>query len=533
LKRRRYHCGGLRINPNYIASFKTCTHIGDDESDPSDSMRDDPVPPLAPYLSPRAHLENLNELQRLATSRPAGIPLHMSIDFEGGMSTDIMRGGYPLFPSAMGLACSRSEDLVYSVARATARILRASGVTNVHSPVLDINSNPDNPEINIRSFGDTPRKVVRFARATCQGYMDGGLIPTGKHFPGRGDSGSDAHYDIVVCRHGKEHLLKNELYPYVQLIKTGLPSIMLAHQIVPALGDAKLPITISRPVIQDFIRKQLDFNGVITTDSMQMEGIKKICSPSLASARAIAAGVDLVLFKDEDLEEVASAIKTTVDFVRNGQISQERLSQSVVRVLTMKRSIGLLKTKGANDPAKLEKLLVSPSLSKLVKKAAQHATLLVRDTKKLLPLKCSQKILVVEQSMFMARFCNDECFHPYMLWEMVRKVCPEADLFKLGFYGEEHDLKELLSKVNTYDAVIASNTYSGGSMPNTGFLSKLARKVRNLVVVTNTPYLLTVADSMDCVLCCFSDYSPSLQVAVEIMFGRQQPGRYWPIRFRP
>ncbi|HBG27279.1 MAG: hypothetical protein A2Y10_02405 [Planctomycetes bacterium GWF2_41_51] len=524
-----FNCGGLRITPNVKVSYSNYKQI----KAKTTSRPQDVVPIPSVNLSPYAHLDVLNEFQNIATSRNFGIPLHISLDWEGGISADICRGGYPLFPSAMGLACSKDAKMIETIMCCSGKLLRASGITNIHSPVLDINSNPENPEINIRSYGDTPIKVAHYAKAALKGYLKGGIIATAKHFPGSGHTHKDAHYYTIVLDKSKKELMKNEIYPYIELIKEGLPSIMLGHLICPALDNSRLPATISKKIIQDFIRKELGFEGVVTTDSMTMEAMQKICPATEACALAIQAGVDMVLYKTEDLELVKKTIGYAISMVKNRKISEDQIDASVKRVLVMKNNINLFQTKGYNNPEILQKMLTSEKIHKLAQKAADNAALLIRDRKKLLPLKPTQKILVVEQSMFTARYCNDEYFHPYMLWEMLRKYYPGTELFKLDFYGNDNNLCELLKIIPEFDIVIATNMYNRGSFPNTQFLNKLADKVQKLVIITNTPYPLTVSKKMDGVLCLFSKFTPSLKTAVEILFDTKKASKNWPIKFRP
>jgi len=527
-----FQCGGIRITPSVFVKYKRYKKVEEDTSRHKKSEAD-PLVPLSPCLSPRAHLENLNELQKMAVSRPCGIPLHVAIDNEGGQAADVVRGGYPLYPAAMGQASTRDEKLIYQCWRAIAELNRASGVTNVHSPVLDINVDPRNPEVNCRAFGDTPAKVARYAAAACRGLAAGGLIATGKHFPGRGDSHQDAHYELPTSHKSRKELFRGELYPYIQLVKQGLmPSIMLAHQVVPALGDAKYPATVSPAIVQGLMRNQLGYEGVITTDSLTMEGLLKFYSSEEASARGIAAGVDLILHKSEDLEEVEDALVMTRDFVKKGIIPEQQLDDSVMRILKMKEGLGLFQTKGYCDPDVLEERLAAPKYRTLAKKAAGRATLLMRDRKRWLPLDPKARVLVVEQGMFQAKFCNDEHFHAYMLWEFVRRYVPSANLHRLEFFGTDEDLREVAKMAKDYDVVIASSYYSRGAMSNARFLCKLAKRLKGkpMPVVSGTPYALSAPKELDCAVCVYSDNPLALQTAADVLFGKQKAGRTWPVK---
>lgn len=523
---RDLHAGGLRYTPNYHASFAKYKKVGapepsEENTDTNDEERQtDVMPPLSPNLSPAALVGVLNELQTIAAQRPVGVPLHLSFDSEGGVSGDILRGGYPMFPAMMGLAAADDDGLVTRVARAIARLHRASGMHFMHSPVLDVNVDPRNPEINVRAFGDTVEKVSRLGRAFLRGLTEGGIAATAKHFPGRGDSAVDAHYELPVCPADADAMQNIHLAPYRDLIREGLPAIMLAHTLYPGLGDDKLPATVSKRIVQGVIRDELGFDGVVTTDSITMEGILKIYPAEEASARAIEAGVDLVLFKNEDLDLCRQAVDTVVRFVEEGTIPAERLDASVARILTLKERFGLLDTEGRVDPAAVRGTIDDAAINALATEAAGRATLLLRDRKGALPIARSAKVLVVEQSMFLDRFCNDEYFHPYSFWKILRGVCPEADLVRLGFTGASADLEEAAARAREADVVVATNWYNRGAAPNTPFVEKLiAATDRPVAVVTNTPYELSATEAMDCVLCVFSEFVPSLRAAARILYG--------------
>ncbi len=228
------------------------------------------IPGPGVFVSPEQYAERLNMLQQIACSRDPGIPLHISIDQEGDISRDFSFAGINLFPSAMGLTAAGDPKIAYQACKAVAQQLSAIGMTNIHSPVLDVNMNPQNPEINIRAYGDDPEIIAKFALASIKGYMDGGLAPTAKHFPGRGDSDIDAHYAVPTVSGDRARLDKVELHPYKALIAAGLPSIMLAHTTVPAVDPSMEISTVSRRIVTDCLRGELGFEGVITTDAITM-----------------------------------------------------------------------------------------------------------------------------------------------------------------------------------------------------------------------------------------------------------------------
>ena len=221
-------------------------------------------------------------------------------------------------------------------------------MTNIHSPVLDVNMDPNNPEINIRAYGDDPEIVAEYALASIKGYMDGGLVPTAKHFPGRGDSDVDAHYAVPTVAGDWKRLEKIELYPYRVMIENGIPSIMFAHTTVPTIDPSMEISTVSKKIVTGLLREKLGFEGVISTDSITMGALMEKYGVGKSCALAIWAGCDLVLNKTED-EFRDQGFCELKRFVEDGKISEGQLNATVKRILTMKYNLGLFEKKGQVD----------------------------------------------------------------------------------------------------------------------------------------------------------------------------------------
>ncbi|MDD3925457.1 MAG: glycoside hydrolase family 3 N-terminal domain-containing protein [bacterium] len=519
------HAGGLRITPNAVVNFKRYKKVLDIDAD---GNKRDPGPVPTPHMLPEELQRTLNDLQELAVSRPHGIPLHISADVEGGVSADISRG-YPLFPSSMGLACQDDPDLFYRVAKAVARSLRTTGVNMIHSPVLDVVDHPFSPEINIRSYADDPQKVALYAGEALRAFSEEGVIATGKHFPGRGYSRKDVHYEEDICSVLLEDMLDGELLPYTQLIAAGLPAVMLAHSIYPGLGS-DLPVTISGEIAQKLLKERMGFKGVVTTDAITMEGILSICPVEEACARAIQAGCDLVLYKTTDVKAARLAMETVKSWVMDGRIPEERIDDGVRRILAMKADAGLFDEGWRTVPEELRAHLDDPEVRNLSRRAAQVATLGMRDRKNILPVSGGSKILVVEQAMFLCRYTYDSDFHPYMLWEYLDNIYPGAGLVRLDMFGTDEDLAEVRETASGYDLIVATNIYSRGARPNTDFLKQvIARTDKDVIVVTNSPFPATVTGEMDTVVCIFSEMPESLRAGAEVIAGRLPAGNRLPI----
>src|SRR4030042_862245 len=188
-------------------------------------------------ITPGDYTKDLNKLQKFALSRPSGIPLHMTIDFEGDFKNDYMAGGIRQFPSPMGMAAIGDTKLTYKINNTIARQLSNIGVSQMYSPVCDVNINPRNPEIGVRSFSDDPETCAKHVVAFIQGLQDGGIAATAKHFPGRGDSATDAHDVLDVIRADKKRMQEVELVPFKAAIAAGVKAIMTGHSVSPAYDE--------------------------------------------------------------------------------------------------------------------------------------------------------------------------------------------------------------------------------------------------------------------------------------------------------
>lgn len=271
---RHHHVGGLRIAQKFAPGASDGRN---------GSLKDDPFrrPGLDTFDRPdqmerigcsaAEFARTLNELRDMALDRPGGVPLHMAFDQEGEGADFLFE--QRLYPLPMGLVASGDPALAYRVALALARQTRALGANMIHSPVLDVNTDPANPEIGPRSYGDDPDTVIRFALESLRGFHDGGIAATGKHFPGRGHSNTDAHFGLPEIDLDRETLMRVHLAPYKALIAAGLPCIMAAFTAYPALGAAGVPAATCRAVVTDLLRGELGFRGVVTTDNVQMGGL--------------------------------------------------------------------------------------------------------------------------------------------------------------------------------------------------------------------------------------------------------------------
>lgn len=525
----KYQCGGLRLTPHarlfgsYVdpKSGKSIVNVVDTKGYKNGVH--------APYTGAEEYRKILQELQEVAMSRPLGIPLHFSYDQEGGTSADFNFGGVNIFPKPMGIRATGDSRLAYEVAMAVSRQSRAVGFNWIHSPVLDINSNPDNPEIYTRAYSDRVEDVVEYSIQSCLGFKEGGLIATGKHFPGRGDSAVDAHFEMPMINVDKDTMLKRELLPYRVLIEKGLlPSIMIAHSVFPAIDDKDVA-TVSKKVLTGLLREELGFEGVITTDSMTMGGIAVKYGVANACAMALEAGADLVLMKAEN-KLVGETIDTIKKFVQEGRISQEELDKKVYRVLSLKYEYGLF-NQGSLWDEKPEEVIKDEKVVNLSKLVARKSVLVAKDKGGVLPLSKTEKVLVIEQ---INKTPNDMYWHPGVLYKHCMKYNKNAAYLETAYRYDEEDKARITEAVKDFDTIVITNFYIRGSLSNNEFIAELLKdKSKKIVVVTNTPYpLLSIPEGTENLVITFATSPHNIEATAGVLFGKITAEGEWPIEYQ-
>ena len=317
----------------------------------------------------------------------AKVPLFIGIDAEWGLSMRL--DSTYRYPWNMTLGAIQDLKLIEKVGANMAKESKRLGVHFNFSPVLDINTNPKNPIIGFRSFGENKKIVAEKAIALMKGIQDNGVYTTGKHFPGHGDTATDSHYALPLVTASKEHLEAIELYPYRRMFDEGMVSVMVAHLSVPSLeSDAAVPTSLSKKVVTDLLKKELGFDGLIFTDALNMKAASNFKKPGDIDLEALLAGNDVLLFS----ENVPVAVEKLRTAYQDGTLTEERLAESVKKILKYKYKIGL----NAYEPVELINLyneLNAPVKNALTYQLYENAVTVVKNEDDLLPIKkLDQKI---------------------------------------------------------------------------------------------------------------------------------------------
>jgi beta-N-acetylhexosaminidase len=338
-----------------------------------------------PYLlrsEPYEAAELLNRLQD-----ESKLPLLFAADFERGVSMRLL--GTTVFPHAMAFGGDGKVEDAETFGSITALESRAIGIHWNFFPDADVNSNPANPIINTRSFGEDPKQVGDLVAAYIKGAHEGGMLTTVKHFPGHGDTATDSHLGVASVNVDRAHLDSIELPPFRQAIAAGVDSVMVAHVTVPALdSDPNHVATISPAIVSDLLEKQLGFKGIIVTDALDMAGLTHLFANNVgrAAVEAFKAGNDLLLIP----ADFPASYNAMLQAVQSGEISRERLDHSVLKILRTKASLGLQDARTV-DVKTLASLVGKPGNLAFGQQVADAAITLVRDNGRVLPLKSSLK----------------------------------------------------------------------------------------------------------------------------------------------
>jgi beta-N-acetylhexosaminidase len=524
----RLHCGGLCLEPYALETSKNL-YWGNSQIDQNFKKPKDYFDIANTYfngktfgisITPEDYAECLNKLQKIAMNRPSGIPLHMTIDFEGDFKNDYMSGGIRQFPGPMGMAAIGDLKLTYKIGATICKQLSAMGVTQMYSPVCDVNTNPKNPEIGVRSFSDDPKVCAEHAVALVKGFQDNNIAATAKHFPGRGDSGTDAHDVLEVLKLDKKRMHEVDLVPFKAVIDAGAKAIMTGHSVYPSY-DSKYPTTLSEKILTGLLRNELGFKGVVVSDAIGMAAILKKWPLPQACAMAIKAGCDTILLKADD-ESRAQCFFGIKQAVEKGEVTEERLNEAVTRLLNMKYDQGLFKTAGKADPEKVKALTTSKEIIDFSWDVAKKALIVMRDDKKLLPLNPKQKMLVIEQRIPYEFVGKDPYNHTHIFCEAMVGHNQNLILVDTAFAAFEDEIKECLRLAKQTDIVVMTNYYA--RIVKTGnnqlLIQKLKQAGHKVVVVTNHPYIEGTTKEADAVICNFSGTPDSIRVSTDLLFGK-------------
>jgi len=465
----------------------------------------------------------VDDLQSAA--RDAGrSPLIVAIDEEGGTVSRIGKIG-TLMPSAMALGAGGDPAIARAVYASIGEEIGALGVTLDLAPVADANTNPRNPVIGTRSFGEAPiaRKLVSAAVA---GLHDSRIGATAKHFPGHGDASIDSHNDLPVIEAGLDRLRSVEFAPFRAAIAAGVDVVMTAHVALPQIDGSGVPATLSRAVITGLLRDELGYDGVICTDCMQMEAVASRYPAGEAAVLAIAAGVDLITYSSS-LTAAMEAVAAIRDAIRSGRLDADQVERSIERIEALRKR-GL-----APDARPPLEVLGSVAHRDVAREAARRAITLVRDPDSIVPIALHEgdKILVVEFSGADSSPVEGAGERRTALGALLEERSParvQEQIRTLDPAGHEHE--KLLIAAASATVVIAVTRRAWAHPLQAEAVGALAVAGKPLVVVAaREPYDASIVPPRAAVLAAYGDDPSTVEAVVEVLLGIRGPKGRLPV----
>ena len=458
---------------------------------------------------PEASARFTNSMQRLART-----PLLIGADFEAGVGL-LVRGATEL-PSNMGVGATRSIKFAHLCGEITAKEARAIGVHMPVAPVVDVNVNPANPIINVRSYGESAELVSKLAVSFVKGCQENRAIAVAKHFPGHGDTAIDSHRSMPVILHDRKRMEEVELHPYREVIAAGIKAIMSAHIQFPALDPTPgLPATLSHRILTGFLREEMGFEGLIVTDAMAMWAVSHNFETGEAVVRAVEAGADLVLVSDPEI-----SYQALLRAVKDNRISQKRIEESVRRILEAKEWLGL----------HLERLVDVEEVPSLVgtkeneRKAYEVAAVSITLVKGKLDFLRGLRLLAVCPKEF--RYTGEPTSNRFA--ESLQRRRTDTINLTIEEEPTKEDWERVLLSTNETEAVVFAvfpkvRAYKEGSATvpegQVKLVEKLASVKPTVVISYGSPYILAKFKQAKALLCAYSDAEPCLEASLAVLLG--------------
>lgn len=467
-----------------------------------------------------AQAEMTNRIQQMGK-----VPLLIGMDAEWGLGMRLT--GVKNMPKQMMIGACRDTALMYEIGAAIADQCRRLGVHIDFAPVVDVNNNPKNPVINFRSFGEDKEWVTKLGIAYMKGLQDRGIMACVKHFPGHGDVAVDSHVDLPMINKNRQELEALELYPFRQLIAAGVQSVMIAHLSVPALDNTKnLPTTLSPKVVNDLLKKEMKFNGLVFTDALDMKGLTKYYPDGETDLKAFLAGNDVLLFS----QNVTLAIGKIQWAVKTGKVTEEELERRVKKILAAKYDAGLYRFRPLKEKNVTADL--NQRVDELKEKTARAAVTLVRDQSGLIA-----KIKAGKGKMTYININGPK--EPY-LYTGLKKIYPALELNNLPKKTNAAVAKAMVEKQNDAEVIIAGihdlaiypgkDGAYGLDTAQISSLLQLSQKKNVIFAILGNAYLLKNICTAKSVIVGYEDDNYTEEAVLEVLTGKLKANGRLPVK---
>ncbi len=450
----------------------------------------------------------------------------ISVDQEGGQLMTIGGDATPL-PGNMALGATDSDEFAERAGKVLGTELAAMGININYSPSCDVNVNPKNPVVGIRSFGENPQMVARLASAMIKGIQSAGVAATAKHFPGHGDTDTDSHIGLPRVSHSLERLQSVELPPFKSAIKADVKLMMTAHVALPVIdGPQAPPATLSRKILTNMLREELGFRGVTITDAMDMKAIPQGEALGENAVQAVSAGADLLLLTSDPLDQ-RRVHSSLLRAATEGRFDQNEMNASLERIASLKKWLE-------------EFSLTRPDISvvgckehrRLADELAERSITLVRDQNKLMPLHLTneQKIAVVTPQPIDLTPADTSSYVVPTLAAEIRRYHPSVDELVVAHLPSERDIAGVLEKIRKYDLIIAGTINAFNNPSQISLVCEILKiKIPTIVVAMRLPYDLASFEGAPAFICTYSILQQSMQALARAMFGQIQFHGHLPV----
>lgn len=464
-----------------------------------------------------AQIKELNQsLQSLA--RELGLPpLLIAADQEGGQLM-AFGDGAPL-PGNMALGATRSPELARKAGEVLGRELAAIGVNVNYAPCADVNINPNNPVVGVRSFGEDPNLVGELTAAMIEGIQSQGVAATVKHFPGHGDTASDSHHGPGTVPHSRERLRAVELAPFRAAFQADAKMVMTAHLGIPALdGENAPPATLSSNILTGLLRGELGFQGVVITDAMDMRAIRQGELLREDSLRAAQAGADILLMMTDPLDQTR-AYEALLQGAQSGQLSAKDLQASAERISRLKDWI----VQNAKSPDL--SVVGCAEHMQVADEIAEKSITLVRDEKKYLPIKleADQRIAVIVPVPQDLTPADTSSYIQPKLAESIRGYHARTDEFKISFAPSRQEISQILEQTRDHDLIVIGTINACAEERQAEFVRRALQTGKPAIVIAmRLPYDLAAFPQAPAYVCAYSILEPSMRAVAKAVFGHSE-----------
>lgn len=438
-------------------------------------------------------------------------PLFIAMDAEWGLGMRF--DSIPDYPKAMTLGAIQNNDLIYKMGEEMARQFKELDMHINFAPVVDVNSNPNNPVIGYRAFGENKEQVAKKSVAYMKGLQDNGVLANAKHFPGHGDTESDSHYSLPVIKHSKEQMWNVDLYPYQKLFDQNLMSVMVAHLNVPSLDDETgLPTSLSKPIVTDLLQDKMNFKGLVFTDALNMAGVADLYPPGAVDLEALLAGNDVLLYS----QNVKKAKELILAAVAEGRISKEEIDRRIKKILKAKYWAGLNNRKTINTDKLMERLF-TPETEMLIENLYAEAITVATNKGSLVPF----RQLDLKKFASLTIGGKGDEFQDYL------SKYTQFDHFKASKGAGQNSNEQIKKKLSDYDVIVVglmgiSNSPGrkfGVSASDVKLIKELSKEKQVVTVLFGNAYSAQYFDDAEHLVLAYENNFMTQKLVPQILFG--------------